>query len=153
VTRGLARSLALVGCTLLAAIGCSSSTYEAETGTSADAEGSPTDGPADLSTGAALSPADIECAMSAGGVAELEDVPCDELHDIERFELETDDLDSCMATIRASSDVVIVESDVFSSGYDIDDDRVSGHAFSGGMGSVSCSITLAQPQDSTLLGS
>lgn len=81
-------------------------------------------------------------------------VPCDEEHDQETFELRgTDDLDDCYRAVEASSDIEVGPSTFDEGELSFVDERVSGHAFSGGMGTISCSVQFDEPVAGPLIGS
>ena len=81
-------------------------------------------------------------------------VACDEPHDQETFEITgTDELDDCYLAAAASSDLEIGPSELDEDELSFVDDRVSGYAFSGGMGRISCSVQFDPPVTGRVIGS
>ncbi|MCU0310428.1 MAG: hypothetical protein MUE36_05755 [Acidimicrobiales bacterium] len=96
--------------------------------------------------GEALDASQIRCLDD-----ELVEVPCDDLHVYEEFELPGTDLNDCVTTIEASSDLTIVPDPDEPGDLEIDDPRVNGHAYTSIGEGVSCQITLAEPRTGTFL--
>lgn len=110
--------------------------------------------PADVSGGQVISVGAVTCETApADDPTTSTPVPCDQAHTTETFVLTgTDDLDDCYRAVAASSDVAVGVDEFDETELDFTDERISGHSFSGFGGEVTCSVFLAEPSSTPLVG-
>jgi hypothetical protein len=121
---------------------------ETEDGTTSTA------GSADPTGGQVVPASAVTCELtSATDPAVADPTPCDQPHDTETFELTgTGDLDDCYRAVAASSDVAVGVDPFEDTELDFTDDRISGHSFSAIDREVTCTVFLADPSPTQLIG-